>query len=73
MFLVLIEDIDTKKWAIAYCNGLSFRVPFSTREEAEGIAMKLAEKRPNRFAVVEIKSWLQQEVPPVRIVETRIG
>ena len=75
MFLVLIEYIEDegKEWSVAAHGRYGLRSIFPTREAAEKFAMEEAEKRSNRFAVVKIKSWFQQEPREVSVEETRIG
>jgi hypothetical protein len=78
MFLVLIEytedeDEGDEWFVVAHSSHGVPQSSFPTREAAEAVAMELAEDQTNRFAVVQIKSWFQQEVPLVRVVEKRIG
>lgn len=76
MFLVLIEyteDDESTGWSVVAHGRKGLWSVFSTRKEAEETALKKAKEQTNRFAVVEIKSWFQQEVQRIEVKETRIG
>ncbi len=75
MFLVLMESVENtgKGWTVVAHGPAHIRSISPTREEAEKFAVDSAKTRKNKFAVVEIKSWFQQEVPPVEVRETVIG
>lgn len=76
MFLVLIEYTEEggKEWSVVAHGEHGLRSIFPTREVAERVAMEMARKQGNRFSVVEIKSWFQQERRrEPAVVETRIA
>lgn len=74
MFLVLIEYIEDggKEWSVVAHDEMGLRSIFSTREKAEDHAMELAKEQTNRFAVVEIKSWYQQEAQEIKVEEVHL-
>ncbi len=72
MFLVLIEYIEDgggKEWSVVAHGAAGLRCIFPTREAAEKVARDRAQDTSHRFAVVEIKSWYQQEVRAIKVVE----
>lgn len=74
MFLVLIEYIEDegKEWSVVTHGEKGLRSIFPTRKAAEEVAMAKAKDRPNRFSVVEIRSWYQQEPREVKVGEIHL-
>ncbi len=75
MFLVLIEYVDDgdREWNVCAHGKAGLRSIFPTREAAEDVAMKLAKDRGNRFSVVQIKSWYQQDESQVEEIHPLKG
>lgn len=74
MFLVLIEYIEDKgrDWSVVAHGPEGRRSVFNSRELAEQVARDKAKKCSNRFAVVEIRSWYQQETREVKVEEVHL-
>ena len=80
MFLVLIEHTydDGREWSVV--TGLKSIFPthkglksiFPTHKAAMAVAETMAAEYPNRFAVVQVRSWLQQEVQETKVVERKV-
>lgn len=75
MYLVLIEWVEDegKEWEVLPHGPKGLKTFFPTIEAAEKFARDSAAESGNRFAVVEIKSWLQQEVQRTMVKETVIS
>lgn len=71
MFLVLIEYVDDgdHEWDVCAHGKKGIKVLFPTREDADDYARGQAEIRPNRYAVVEVRTTIQRPPPVFRPIE----